>query len=209
MSHQPLSPMDASPTPSSPSPPLPSSPVQRTPARTLIIIDRDPEDLGRAPAPIGPPAEPTLRLPSPYAMMRTRPREHRRPPLPLREGPRWICRWADSSRCCRLSDSIPSCPLILADWRRSMRVPPAVAERRRGWFTLLKGGGLSCPSLPRTRYHRAGCGSNRWRRRQPSRLHWPHRRRPQDLRRWILPLQAASRSFLPPPLEVSSPIPMA
>jgi hypothetical protein len=66
-SHQPLSPMDASPVPS---PPSPSSPVGRTPARTLIVIDCDPEDLGRAAAPIGPPAEPALRRPSPYAMKR-------------------------------------------------------------------------------------------------------------------------------------------
>jgi hypothetical protein len=204
-SYQPLSPMDAPPAPSSPLPPSPSSPVRRTPARTLIVIDCDPEDLGRAAAPIGPPVEPTLRRPSPYATMRARPREHRRPPLPLREGHRRICRWADSSRC--LSDSIPSCRLILADWRRSMRVPPAAAGRWRRWFTLLKGGGLSCPALPRTRYHRAGCGSNRWRHRQPSRLHRPHRRRPQDLRRRLLHLQAAGRSFLPP--EVSSPVPMA
>jgi hypothetical protein len=151
--------MDASPAPS---PPSPSSPVGRTPARTLIIIDCDPEDLGRAAAPIGSPAEPALRRSLSYAMMRARPREHRRPPLSLREGQRRICRRADSSR--RLLDSIPSCPLILADWRRSMRVPPAAAGRRRRWFTLLKGGGLSCPASPRTHYRRAGCGSNRWRR---------------------------------------------
>jgi hypothetical protein len=68
------------------------------------------------------------------------------------------------------------------------------------WFTLLKGGGLSYPASPRTRYCRAGCGSNRWRRRrQPSRLHRPHRQRSQDPQRRLLPLQAASRSFLPPP----------
>jgi hypothetical protein len=66
-SHQPLSPMDASPAP--PSPPSPSSPVRRTPARMLIIIDCDPEDLGRVAAPIGLPTEPALRRPSLYAMM--------------------------------------------------------------------------------------------------------------------------------------------
>jgi hypothetical protein len=71
-SHQPLSPMDASPALSPPSPPSPSSPVRRTPARTLIVIDCDPEDLERAAAPIGPPAEPALRRPSPYATMRAR-----------------------------------------------------------------------------------------------------------------------------------------
>jgi hypothetical protein len=48
-------------------------PVGRTPARTLIIIDCDPEDLGRAAAPIGPPAEPALRRPSPYETLRARP----------------------------------------------------------------------------------------------------------------------------------------
>jgi hypothetical protein len=138
MSHQPLSPMDAS---HAPSPPSPYSLVGRTLARTLIVIDCDPKDLGRAKASIGPLAEPALRRPSPYVMMCARPREHRRPPLPLREGERRICRLADSSR--RLSDSTPSCPLILADWRRSMRVPPAAAGRRRmrRRFTLLKGGG--------------------------------------------------------------------
>jgi hypothetical protein len=68
-SHQPLSPMDASPAPS---PPSPSFPVPRPPARTLIIIDCDPEDLGRAAAPIGPPAELALRRPLPYAMMHAR-----------------------------------------------------------------------------------------------------------------------------------------
>jgi hypothetical protein len=55
--------MDASPAPSS------SSPVPRPPTRTLIINDCDPEDLGRAVAPIGPPAELALRRPSPYATM--------------------------------------------------------------------------------------------------------------------------------------------
>jgi hypothetical protein len=197
-SHQPLSPMDAS-----PSPPSPSSSVRWTPVRTLIVIDCDPEDLGRETSSIGPPAEPALRRPSPYAMMRARPREHRRSLLPLREGQRRICRRADSSRH-RLSGSIPSCPLILADWRRSMRVPPVVAGRWRRWL------GLSCPASPYTRNRRAGCGLNRWprRRRQPTRLHRPHRRRPQDLRRQLLSLQGASSSFLPPP-EVSSPVPMA
>jgi hypothetical protein len=68
-SHQPLSPMDALPAPS---PPSPSSPIQRTPARMLIIIDHDSEDLGRVAALIGPPAEPALRRPSPYAVMRAR-----------------------------------------------------------------------------------------------------------------------------------------
>jgi hypothetical protein len=68
-SHQPLSPMEAS---HAPSPPLPSSLVRRTPARTLIVIECDPEDLGRAATPIGLPAELMLRRPSPYATMRAR-----------------------------------------------------------------------------------------------------------------------------------------
>jgi hypothetical protein len=74
---------------------------------------------------------------------RARPREHRRPPLPLREGEQRICQRADSSRRRRLSDLIPSYPLSITDWRRSMRVPLAAAgrRRRRRLFTLLKGGG--------------------------------------------------------------------
>jgi hypothetical protein len=43
--------------------------------RTLIIIDGDPEDLGRAAAPIGPPAELELKRSSPYATMRRRDHE--------------------------------------------------------------------------------------------------------------------------------------
>jgi hypothetical protein len=42
---------------------------------TLIIIDCDPKDLGRAAALIGPPAELALRRPSPYATMRARAHE--------------------------------------------------------------------------------------------------------------------------------------
>jgi hypothetical protein len=194
--------MDASPAPS---PPSPSSPVPRPPTRTLIIIDCDPEDLGREATPIGPPVEPALRRPSPYAMMHAR--------VPTRAS--MAAAVADGNRAAdpptrRFEPPLLPLrfdPLLPIDPRRLAEINAGAPSDSRETATVVHSSQSRGVEL--SRFRRAGCGSNRWlRHRQPSRQHRPHRRRPQDLRRWLIPLQGASRSFPPSP-EVSSPIPMA